>query len=341
MAVKFLVTGGSGFICTNFKNLLASKNLEYYDIDAKLAGSNNFETIGTQNCKMHFNADLSNPKTYEALKVYFKNNFKDIVVVHFASLSHDDASIKNPIDFVTKNIQLTYTIAEFCAKNDIPFVNIGTDEVYGELSLNDMPFNTSCDMSPRNPYSASKAAGEILIESLISQYPYWKVLRTRCVNNFGEYQDPTKLIPVCIDSILSNKKIPVYGKGEQVRTWIDVRQHNKVVLELIEKTLLSSICVNCSKARIFNIGSPFELSNIQLITKICEIMRVPVEQIIQFIEDPRGHAHDFRYALDCRQTENFLGHSISNYNFEERLRETIDWYKQNLVDKSMWKGSNE
>lgn len=340
MAVKYLVTGGSGFICTNFKNLLASKNLEYYDIDAKLAGSNNFETAGTQKCRMHFNADLSNLKTYEAIKEYFKNDFTDVIVVHFASLSHVDASIKNPIDFVTKNIQLTYTIAEFCAKNDIPFVNIGTDEVYGELSLSDAPFNTSCELSPRNPYSASKAAGELLIESLIAQYPNWKVLRTRCVNNFGEYQDPTKLIPVCINSILDNKKIPVYGRGEQVRTWIDVKQHNQVVYELIEKTLLSSTNVSCSKARIFNIGTHYELSNIQLISKICNIMGVPINQVVQFVNDPRGNAHDFRYALDSRQTENFLGHSITNFNFDERLRETIDWYKLNR-DKTMWKGSNE
>ena len=340
MAIKYIVTGGSGFIGTSFLNLLASKGVEYYNIDAKLAGSNKFETEGAQNCKMHFNADLSNLNTYEVLKEYFNNNFKDVVVVHFASLSHVDASIKNPIDFVTKNIQLTYTIAEFCAKNNIPFVNIGTDEVYGELSLNDMPFNTSCEISPRNPYSASKAAGELLIESLISQYPEWRVLRTRCVNNFGEYQDPTKLIPVCITSILSNKKIPVYGRGEQVRTWIDVKQHNRVVLELIEKTLLASVYVNCSKARIFNIGTNYELSNIQLIAKICNFISVPIDQVVQFIEDPRGHAHDFRYALDSRQTENFLGHSITNFNFDERLRETIDWYKQN-TDKSMWKGSNE
>lgn len=340
MAIKYIVTGGYGFIGTSFLNLLASKGLEYYNIDAKLAGSNNFETDGTRNCKMHFFADLCNLQTYNTLKEYFNNDFKDVVVVHFASLSHVDASVKNPIDFVTKNIQLTYTIAEFCARNDIPFVNIGTDEVYGELSLSDVPFNTSCELSPRNPYSASKAAGELLIESLMAQYPSWKVLRTRCVNNFGEYQDYSKLIPVCINSILDGKQIPVYGRGEQVRTWIDVKVHNSVVLELIEKTLLTPSSVNCSKARIFNIGTYYEISNMQLISKICNIMNVPIDQVVQFIEDPRGHAHDFRYALDNRQTEQFLGHSITNFNFDERLRDTIDWYKINR-DKSNWKASNE
>lgn len=340
MAVKFIVTGSSGFIGTNFLNLLASKGIEYYSIDCHTAGSNKFITDGTQNCKHHFNIDLSDLKTYDQISEYFKYKFDDLIVVHFASLSHVDSSIKNPIDFVTKNIQLTYSIAEFCAKHNIPFVNIGTDEIYGELGLCDMPFNTNSRLSPRNPYSASKASGEILIESLIAQYPEWKVLRTRCVNNFGEYQDPTKLIPVCILSILSNKKIPIYGDGKQVRTWIDVKQHNKVVLELIEKTLLVSTCINWSKSRIFNIGSYYEVSNIQLIQKICNIMHVPINQVVNFIPDPRGHAHDFRYALDIRQTENYLEHPITNFNLDERLRETIDWYKQNN-DITMWRGSNE
>ena len=338
---KYIVTGNKGFIGTHMCNLLAQKGEIFYGIDAEIAGSNCFETEGTKQCQKQYTYDLCDPQLYIELKSDFNNDFKDVVVINYAAFSHVDLSIKTPVSLVAKNIQSTYTIAEFCAKNNIIFVNIGTDEIFGELSLTEPPFSSYSPMHPRNPYSASKACSELLLESLIAQYPEWKLLRTRCVNNFGEYQDYTKLIPVCISNILTNKKIPIYGQGCQVRSWIDAKQHNKVVYELIQKNFINTKClVNLRASRCYNIGSIYEFSNKELVQKICNIMNVDFDSNIQYVVDPRGHSHDFRYSLDSRMTEQYLNYNFTCFDFEQRLREVVQWYMINLTQKEiMWKGS--
>lgn len=331
---QYIITGNKGFIGTNMCNLLAVKGETYYGIDAELAGSNNFTTLGTQNCKKQYKYDLCDSQLYSELKSDF-DNFDNIVVVNYAAYSHVDLSIKTPISLVTKNIQSTYTLAEFCAKNNIMMVNIGTDEIYGELGINEPAFNSNSLMHPRNPYSASKACVEMLLESLTAQYPNWRLIRTRCVNNFGEYQDYTKLIPVCIDCILNKKQIPIYGKGQQIRSWVDVNQHNNTIYELIQKQFNDNKIQGC-----YNIGSNYEFTNLQLVQIICDLMNVDYKSVIKFIADPRGNAHDYRYSLDSHDTEEYLSHTLNQFNFNNRLLETINWYTHNLHNKQqMWKGS--
>lgn len=260
--------------------------------------------------------------------------------MHFAALSHVDRSIKTPVSLVSENINSTYSLGYFCALNNIPFINIGTDEIFGELKNNDMAFNDNSPLLPRNPYSASKAASEILLESLTKQFPNWKIIFTRCVNNFGEYQDFSKLIPTCVDCILNNKLIPVYGFGNQIRSWIDVKIHNRVILELIEKSINNSYNINLGCSRKYCIGSQYEFENIQLIEMICNLMDVKdFLNHVEFISDPRGNAHDFRYSLDYRKTEQFLNHHI-DFDFTQRLKDTIEFYKKYLNDKeNYWKSS--
>lgn len=328
---KLIVTGHRGFIATNFINNV-SDNYEIYGIDVLLKGSNNFQTDGRKKLKKEYIFNLSNDKLYDELKNDF-NSWSNVCVVHFAAYSHVDDSIKSPDLIVNGNIYSTYKIAKFCAENNIPFVNISTDEVYGELGINDSPFQITDFVDPRNPYSASKACNEILIKSLKHQYPNWNIIQTRCVNNFGPYQDPTKLIPVCILSILNNKKIPIYGQGLQRRTWIPVDVHNKIVLNLIEDIFNKSYQINMLYN--YNIGSDIELSNIELIQNICDIMNVNINDNIEFVQDPRGNSHDFRYSINFKTIYNKY-HDLYNFNFIDKLKETIEFYKKNKDNLNLW-----
>lgn len=321
---KLIITGHRGFIGTNFLNCLPS-SYEVYGIDALLKGSNNFDTEGTKKIKKEYIYNLNDDKLYEELLNDFKT-WDDIVVVHFAAYSHVDDSISKPLKIVNENISSTYRLATFCAQHNIPFVNISTDEVYGTLDNNSKGFRTIDDLNPRNPYSASKACNEMLINSLRNQYPQWKVIQTRCVNNFGPYQDPTKLIPTCVLNIINNKKIPVYGNGNQRRTWIPVSVHNKVVLFLIENIFGNTNYINMNHT--YNIGSYNELSNIELIKKICNILKVDINKVIEYIDDPRGNAHDNRYYLRFENIEQMCD-NYYNYSFDEELKKTINFYVTN------------
>lgn len=329
---KIIITGHRGFIGSNMCNLLAQYNYEIYGIDALLKGSNNFDTPGRKKIIKEYLYNLSDDKLYDELINDFKS-WDDVCIIHFAAYSHVDDSISSPNVIIRENICSTYRIAEFCAKNNIPFFNISTDEVYGSLRLNEKGFKDTDEADPRNPYSASKACNEVLINSLKHQYPNWKVIQTRCVNNFGPYQDPTKLIPVCIFNILNNKKIPVYGQGLQRRTWIPVDIHNKVVLGLLEKIFNNTNWVNIN--HLYNIGSDDEYSNIELIQMICNIMDKKINDVVNYIPDPRGHSHDYRYHLQYKHIEDKFK-DLYDYSFENKLEETIKFYTQNKDNFLKW-----
>lgn len=328
---KLIVTGHRGFIGTNFLNNVPD-DYEIYGIDALLKGSNNFDTPGKKRLIKEYQNKLLDKELYEQLENDF-NNFSDVCVVHFAAWSHVDDSIKTPHYIISENINNTYNIAAWCANKNIPFVNISTDEVYGELTLKDIGSDTSDKIDPRNPYSASKAASEILINSLKHQFPNWKCIQTRCVNNFGKYQDPSKLIPVCVLSILNNKNIPLYGNGMQQRTWIPVDVHNKVVLGLIEKIFNASYYINMD--HIYNIGSDYEYTNTSLIMKICELMKVKFNDVVEYINDPRGNSHDLRYHLKYNIIERQFK-DIYNFDFDDKLLETINFYIDNKNNLTLW-----
>lgn len=331
---KLIITGHRGFIGTNFLNLIADKKYQYYGIDALYKGANKFNTIGIKNIIKQYNYCLSDDKLYQDLINDF-NNFNDIAIIHFAAYSHVDDSIKNPIDLVNINIKSTHKLAEFAARKNIPFILISTDEVLGSLYDNDLPSSINDRLNPRNPYSYSKASCEMLIHSLQHQYPNWKVCITRCVNNFGEYQDPTKLIPVCIKNIINNKKIPIYGQGLQRRSWVSVQIHNKIVLNIIEKIFNSNEYLNLKYCNIFHIGSIYELSNIDLVVHICNIMNVDPNKFIQFIPDPRGNSHDYRYSLSSKETLYTFGNNCLDFDFNNALKNTINFYKENY-NNDMW-----
>jgi len=326
---KLIVTGCRGFIATNFLNLLAESNrYEYYGIDALYKGANTFETNGTKNLAKEYNLGLTNDLLYDELETDF-GDFKNTCVVHFAAFSHVDDSIINPIKLVSININATHRLAEFCARKNIPFILISTDEVLGSITDEQMPLREEAKLKPRNPYSYSKAACELLVQSLSEQYPSWNYRITRCVNNFGSYQDPTKLIPVCINKILNNEQIPIYGKGLQKRSWIYVGVHNRVVLNIIENMVTNYDSSN----DIYHIGSKYEFRNVELVSKICYMMNVDPEQYIRFIDDPRGFAHDYRYSLSSDKIERNFG--SLDFNFDKELKSTIEFYSNNK-NKNMW-----
>lgn len=332
---KIIVTGHHGFIGTNFLNLLSTTNYEYYGIDALYKGSNLFKTSGLNNIKKEYIKSLLDDTLYNDLENDF-HTFNNTIVVHFAAYSHVDDSIKNPINLVDVNIKSTHKLAEFCARKNIPFILISTDEVLGSLS-DDQPSSTIDDnLDPRNPYSYSKAACEMLIHSLQHQYPNWNVYITRCVNNFGEYQDPTKLIPVCINKILNHKKIPIYGKGLQKRSWVSVHVHNQIVFDIIDKIFNHNEFINLKYRNIIHIGSNIELSNIDLVKKICSIMNVNHNEYISFIPDPRGNSHDYRYSLNSNYTIQKFGKNCLNFDFDKELINTINFYKTNK-NNNLWK----
>ena len=327
---KLIVTGCRGFIATNFLNLLAESNrYEYYGIDALYKGANTFETNGTKNLAKEYNLGLTNDLLYDELETDF-GDFKNTCVVHFAAFSHVDDSIINPIKLVSININATHRLAEFCARKNIPFILISTDEVLGSITDEQMPLREEAKLKPRNPYSYSKAACELLVQSLSEQYPSWNYRITRCVNNFGLYQDPTKLIPVCINKILNKEKIPVYGEGLQKRSWIYVGLHNQIVLDIIND--ISNYYID---NHIYHIGSDYEFKNIDLITKICYMMEVNPKQYIQFIKDPRGFAHDYRYSLSSDKIKNKFPDRSLHFSFDDTLKSVIEFYSNNK-NKNMW-----
>mgnify|MGYP000313386495 CR=1 FL=1 len=331
---KIIVTGHRGFIGTNFINLLSHKNYEYYGIDALYKGANKFNTDGLKNIKKEYNFCLSSDELYKNLESDFQD-FNNTLVVHFAAYSHVDDSIKNPIELVDINIKSTHKLARFCAEKNIPFILISTDEVLGSLRDNELPSDINEILKPRNPYSFSKASCEMLIHSLQCQYPNWHVYITRCVNNFGEYQDPTKLIPVCINKILNNEKIPIYGQGLQRRSWIPVYIHNQIILNIIEKEFNCNNYIKFNHYNIYHIGSKIELSNIDMIYKICQLMNVNPLEHIQYIKDPRGYAHDYRYSLSYKETLLSFGKDCLDFDLDNMLQLTIDFYKNNK-NKEMW-----
>ncbi len=318
--MKLLITGGLGFIGSNFiLEIIQNHNdFKITNVDDQLYGSNPQNLL-----------DIEDSKNYQ----FVKGNITDAVlleklisdcdiVINFAAESHVDRSIANMNPFIESNIVGVSTLLNTINKHKKKFLHVSTDEVYGSLisesAKEDSRFN------PSSPYAASKAAGELLINSFITTYDC-DCMITRCTNNYGPRQFPEKLIPKTILLAQQNKKIPVYGDGKNIRDWIYVTDHCKAIVDVL---------LNGKPGQSYNISADNEIDNITIIKKILTIMDKSTD-LIEFVEDRPGH--DYRYSLNSSKIRNNLDWS-QKINFDTGLQDTINWYQSN---KQWWENIAE
>ena len=309
--MNILVTGGSGFIGSNFIRHMLDKYPDHKIINLdKLtyAGNpNNLKDVEDNPNYSFVRGDICDP--------YVVNEVMQQVdqVVHFAAESHVDRSIDDGSVFVRTNVLGTYTLLESALKHDIKrFVHVSTDEVYG--SINEGSFKETDMLVPSSPYSSSKAGSDLLAQSYYITHNL-PVIITRCTNNFGPYQYPEKLIPLFVTNLQENKKVPVYGAGQNIRDWIYVLDHCKAV---------DFILHNGSDGEIYNIGGGAEKTNLEITEMIIENIGSD-ESMIEYVKDRLGH--DLRYSLDCSKLKG-LGW-VPEYDFDEALEQTVRWYVEN------------
>ena len=314
--MKILVTGGLGFIGSNFilKLLNHSDNFEIINVDAELYGANRRNL-----------SDIQNNEKYEFVKGNITNKrlmeetiSKCDVVVNFAAESFVDRSISDTNPFLVSNIRGAFTILDIITKQKKRMVQISTDEVFGSLSTDTATEESK--FNPSSPYAATKAAAELLINSYSVTYDS-DVIITRCTNNYGPRQFPEKLIPKTIILAKLGKKIPIYGKGTNIRDWIYVDDHcNGVLLSLLDGKAGQS----------YNISGNNEMDNITIVKRILDIMGKS-EDLIEFVEDRPGH--DYRYSMNSNKISKEMGWK-SKTSFDESIQKTVDWY---LNHEEIWK----
>lgn len=316
--MKFLVTGGAGFIGSNYLHYVVNKypKDKFICIDAlTYAGNyNNIKELEKKNNFKFVKGDIRDKDLIE--KLFEKEKFD--IVVNFAAESHVDNSIKNPNLFADTNVLGTMTLMNACVKYGIKrYHQVSTDEVYGDLPLDrpDLKFNETTPIHTSSPYSASKAGADLQVLAYARTYKL-PITISRCSNNYGAYQFPEKLIPVVISKALNNENIPVYGTGENVRDWIHVHDHNVGVDLIIRKG---------KDGEIYNLGGHSERTNLEVVKTILKQLGKP-ESLITFVKDRPGH--DLRYAIDSTKVEKELGWTRT-YTFENGIKETINWYINN------------
>jgi len=310
--MKLLVTGGLGFIGSNFiiKILEQKSGFEVVNVDAQLSGADKRNLSRIENNKNYqfVNGNITNKRLMEELIS------KCDAVVNFAAESFVDRSINNADPFLVSNIRGTFTILDIITKQKKRMIQISTDEVFGSLSKGSADEQTK--FNPSSPYAATKAAAELLINSFSVTHNS-DVVITRCTNNYGPRQFPEKLIPKTIILAKQGRNIPIYGNGKNLRDWIFVDEHCDAVYEIL---------INGKSGQAYNISANNEISNMQIVNKILEIMDKS-DDLIEFVEDRPGH--DQRYSLDSSKIKNELGWS-TKINFEEGIRKTIEWYEKNF-----------
>jgi dTDP-glucose 4,6-dehydratase len=302
--MKILVTGGQGFIGSNFVRHVIDK-AEIIVVDALKYGSNE------NNLKdLDYKFVKGNICDYELMAELVK---KTDTIVNFAAETHVDRSISNPYAFIESNVIGTYTLLEAMRKvnPDARLVHIGTDEVYGDIEKGS--FKEDDMLKPSSPYSASKASADMFVLAYARTYGLDAVI-TRCTNNYGPYQFPEKLIPKAILRAKKDMEIPIYGTGKNVRDWIYVKDHCKAINLVLEKG---------ERGEIYNVSSSEEKTNLAVINELLEIMAK--NNLIEFVEDRPGH--DIRYSLDSSNIRE-LGWT-PKHGFEDGLKETIEWYLNN------------
>ena len=323
---NILITGGLGFIGSNFLNYFVPKNLDknILNIDLETYASSHQLTneLSRYQNYSHIKIDISSKSDINNLF----NSYEFDLVLHFAAESHVDNSIKDPLLFAKTNVLGTLNLLDsfnrYKKLDNKLFYHVSTDEVFGS-AINDS-FDELSPYDPSSPYSASKASSDHFVNAYYRTYGT-PIIISNCSNNFGPWQYKEKLIPVIISSIIKNEKIPVYGDGKNVRDWIYVNDHISAINFLINNGIIGeSYCI----------GSNNELSNIELINKICAIYdklfnkKSPSSKLISFVKDRPGH--DLRYSINSKKINNLGWNSC--HDFDESLTKTIKWY----ISNSKW-----
>ena len=316
--MKFLITGGAGFIGSNYCHYVVNKYPEdkFVCLDA-LTYAGNYNNIKSLEGKENFKFVKGDITDRELVDKLF-NDEKFDVVINFAAESHVDNSIKNPGIFLTTNIIGTQVLMDASLKYNVKrYHQVSTDEVYGDLPLDrpDLLFTEETPIHTSSPYSSSKAGADLLVGAYYRTFGLPATI-SRCSNNYGPYQFPEKLIPVIFSKAIKDQKVPVYGTGENVRDWIHVHDHN-VGVDLIVR--------NGRVGEVYNLGGHSERNNLTVVKTILKQLGKS-EDLIEFVTDRKGH--DLRYAIDSTKAEKELGWDRT-YTFEEGIKETIDWYLNN------------
>ena len=316
--MKFLVTGGAGFIGSNYMHYVVNKyeNDIFVCLDA-LTYAGNYNNIKNLESKPNFKFVHMDIRDVDGIDSLFEKEKFDCVI-NFAAESHVDNSIKNPNLFADTNVLGTMNLMNACRKyGNIRYHQVSTDEVYGDLPLDrpDLKFTEETPIHTSSPYSSSKAGADLLVMAYYRTFGL-PVTISRCSNNYGPYQFPEKLIPVVISRALNDETIPVYGKGENIRDWIHVHDHNVGVDMIVRHGKVGEV---------YNLGGHSERTNLELVKIILKQLNKP-EDLIRFVTDRPGH--DLRYAIDSSKVERELGWNRT-YTFEEGIKETIDWYVNN------------
>lgn len=325
----FLVTGGAGFIGSNFVHYLLDKYEDIFVINLdKLTYAGNLDNLRDIESYPNYKFIKGDICDEDLLKETFSTYDIDYVV-NFAAESHVDRSIRDPYVFVKTNVLGVETLLNIAKKfwetegkfaAGKKFVQVSTDEVYGSLGK-DGYFTENSPLSPRNPYAATKTGGDLLVKAYFDTYGM-PVNITRCSNNYGPYQFPEKLIPLVINNALQGKKIPVYGDGLNIRDWLYVKDHCCAIDLVVNKGVAGEV---------YNIGGNNEIANINLVKIIIKVLGEltdikPADELIEFVEDRKGH--DRRYAIDATKIRKELGWTVKT-DFETGIRATIKWYLDN------------
>jgi len=308
--MKLLVTGGAGFIGSNFvrRTLATRSDVEITVLDALTYAGRLSNLDGLEGEYEFINGNICDSDLVDALVS------KTDVVVHFAAESHNDNSLKSPKPFIETNVMGTFELIQAAVKHEVRIHHVSTDEVFGDLPLEGTTkFTRDTPYNPSSPYSASKASSDHLVRAWSRSFGLRATI-SNCSNNFGPYQHEEKLIPRMIGLIASGSKPELYGDGANVRDWIHVDDHNDGVWAVIEKGEVGQT---------YLLGADNQRSNLEVVRALLRIMGKP-EDFISFIGDRPGH--DLRYAIDASATESELGWKPKNGNFEEKLAETVGFY---------------
>ncbi len=316
--MKYLITGGAGFIGSNYLHYVVNKypNDEFICLD-DLTYAGNFANLLPIIDKKNFHFIKGNICDEKLIDELFEQEKFD-VVINFAAESHVDNSIKNPGVFVNTNVVGTRVLLDAAKRYNVQrYHQISTDEVFGDLPLDrpDLKFKETTPINPSSPYSASKASADMLVRAYYRTYGLPTTI-SRCSNNYGPYQFPEKLIPLMVSKASRDEKLPVYGNGLNVRDWIHVYDHN---------TGVDTIVRYGTPGETYNLGGHAEKTNIEIVRTILKALNKS-EDLITYVTDRPGH--DLRYAMDSTKVENELGWT-RKYDFETGIEETIDWYLSN------------
>ncbi len=316
---KIIITGGYGFIGSNYLNKFVKKYPNYLFINVDkityAANPKNVTVGGEKNYKFE-KTDICN---YRSLEKIF-NKYKPTDIIHFAAESHVDKSISNPDLFLKTNVLGTHNLLKLTRKYQLNrFHQVSTDEVYGSLRKEDPPFTTQSSLSPNSPYSASKTAGDLMVRAYNKTFGLNATI-SRCSNNYGPNQDLSKLIPKFIYLLLSNKKVPLYSKGENIRDWIYVEDH----IDAIDKIFHQG-----KSGEIYNIGGNCEMTNKAITEKLLKLTDKG-KDCIETVSDRLGH--DFRYAIDNQEILKKIRWK-PRYNFDTGIKKTYQYYQSRFTQK--------